>query len=70
MGKLTKNVQKSVQDQVRQSILDLRTIYHEMTDEKFAAWYNKKYKVPVVAILHGLEVHNAKTQQENQTVQD
>ncbi|AZS17405.1 hypothetical protein [Paenibacillus lutimineralis] len=45
----------STQEEVKQSILDLRKIYSELSDERFAARYSKKYRVPVSAVMGVLE---------------
>lgn len=35
----------TTQAEIRQSILDLRRIYSDLSDQKFSVWYSKKYKV-------------------------
>lgn len=42
-------------NEIRQSILDLRRIYPELSDERFAIRYSKKYGVPVPAIKRVLK---------------
>jgi hypothetical protein len=36
---------------VRKSILELRRIYKEKTNEEFARWYWRKYKIPRDTVL-------------------
>lgn len=41
--------------EIRRSILDLRGIYHELSDERFAIWYSRRYKVPVKDVAKVIE---------------
>ncbi|MFD3261872.1 hypothetical protein ACE3MQ_25050 [Paenibacillus lentus] len=45
----------STPEEIRKSILDMRRIYHDLSDDRFAARYNKRYKVPVDAIKRVLQ---------------
>lgn len=47
--------QLTVQEQVRKSILDMRRIYPEKSNEDFAKWYEKKYRVKATAVQHVVE---------------
>ncbi|MBW4838622.1 MAG: hypothetical protein KZY74_04445 [Paenibacillaceae bacterium] len=41
----------STQSEIRKSILDLRRIYSELSDERFAYWYQRRYRVPAETVL-------------------
>lgn len=45
----------STPDQVRQSILDIRGIYKELSDNRFATWYSNRYRVEYNAVKKVLE---------------
>lgn len=40
--------------------MDLRSIYPELSDDKFAKWYSKKYKVSVAAVIKVLSERTEK----------
>ena len=41
----------NIREDYKTSILECRRIYHEMTDEAFAAWYSKRYGVKANTVL-------------------
>jgi hypothetical protein len=45
----------TMEDRVRTSILDLRRIYADMSDEEYSQWYFKKYRVKADAVLKVLK---------------
>lgn len=46
---------KSTQKEIRDSILDLRRIWSDLTDDAFIKMYHKKYRVPISSIKEVLE---------------
>ncbi|MNC45982.1 hypothetical protein D3C75_949760 [compost metagenome] len=46
---------QSLRDKVVQSIKDMRRIYPELSDERFAQWYSRKFRVKADAVLKVLE---------------
>lgn len=43
-------------DNVVKSIMQIRPIFPEMTDEAFAAWYSDRYRITLPRVLRILEV--------------
>lgn len=54
-------------NEIRQSILDLRRIYPELSDERFAARYSKRYGVPIPAIKRVLKERMVANELEKQS---
>ncbi|WP_157686431.1 hypothetical protein [Paenibacillus senegalimassiliensis] len=46
---------KTTQAEIRASILDMRRIYAEKTDEQFAFWYQRRYRVPASSVLQVIQ---------------
>lgn len=40
-----------IQVDIRQSILDLRSIYKEMSNKEFSKWYQKRYGINAEKVL-------------------
>ncbi|GIO36897.1 hypothetical protein J41TS12_17580 [Paenibacillus antibioticophila] len=51
---------KTTQAEIRTSILDMRRIYAEKTDEQFAHWYQRRYRVPANSVLQVIQEKKAK----------
>lgn len=41
--------------EIKNSILDLRRVYSDLSDERFAIWYSKRYKVSLPAVKRVLQ---------------
>lgn len=42
---------------IKKSIMEMRGIYHTLTDHEFAALYNKKYRLSIPDVLRVLEAN-------------
>jgi len=40
-----------VTGETKQSILECRAAYHEMTDKEFARWYERRYRIKEKAVM-------------------
>ncbi|MNX78606.1 hypothetical protein D3C86_1102070 [compost metagenome] len=50
---------KTTQAEIRKSILDIRRIYPELSDERFAQWYHHRYRVPIKSVLQVIQEKKA-----------
>lgn len=53
---------KTTQSEIRTSIMDLRQIYPELSDEQFAKRYQRRYGVPAKSVLQEIQSKEKKAQ--------
>ncbi|MBU5670265.1 hypothetical protein KQJ23_00335 [Paenibacillus sp. MSJ-6] len=53
---------KTTQAEIRTSILDLRRIYPELSPERFALRYQRRYGVPAKSVLQVIQEQEKKAQ--------